>query len=122
MSPVSILLVGHCGPDAFMLRSTARSFVPEAKIEMINDMAKVLDKLDTANLILVNRVLDGQFDSDDGIGLIEQLAPKAKGKLMLVSNFEEAQARAVAVGAIPGFGKSNMRSDETRQRLIDALS
>jgi hypothetical protein len=105
-----------------MLRSAARSFVPGAEIEMIQDEASVHAKMGTADLILVNRVLDGQFESDDGIRLIEQLAPKAKGKFMLVSNFSDAQARAEAVGAVPGFGKTNMRSEETRQRLTDALT
>ncbi len=122
MSEVSILLVGHCGPDAFMLKSMARSFAPGAEIIMVNDEQALVDQLGAAKLMLVNRVLDGAFESEDGIGLIEQHAQRAAGKFMLVSNFDDAQERALAVGAVPGFGKTNMRSDETRERIESALA
>lgn len=117
----TILLVGHCGPDAYMLRSAVRSAVPEADIHMIEDEAQLASRLGSADLVLVNRVLDGSFDSDDGVGLIAALAPRASARFMLISNFPDAQARAEAAGAVPGFGKADMRSDETRRRIASAV-
>ncbi len=122
MSEKTILLVGHCGPDAFMLRSAIRSLAPDAEVVMVEDESTLKDRLDSADLALVNRVLDGQFESDDGIGLIASLAPQGGAKLMLVSNFAEAQERAEAAGVLPGFGKSDMRSEETRRRIEAALA
>jgi hypothetical protein len=122
LSEKTILLVGHCGPDAFMLRSAIRSLAPEAEVVMVDDAASLKSRLDSADLALVNRVLDGRFESDDGIGLIASLAPESSAKFMLVSNFAEAQERAEAAGALPGFGKSDMRSEETRRRIEAALT
>ena len=89
---------------------------------MVDDAAALKRRLDSADLALVNRVLDGRFESDDGIGLIASLAPESSVRFMLVSNFAEAQERAEAVGAVPGFGKSDMRSEETRRRIEAALT
>ena len=121
MSEKTVLLVGHCGPDAFMLKSAMRSHVPGAKVKMVTDDATLSKLIGDASLVLVNRVLDGRFPSDDGIGLIEILAPIAPGKVMLISNFADAQARAEAVGAVPGFGKTDMRSDTTRERIASVI-
>ncbi len=105
-----------------MLRSAIRSLVPDAEVVMVDDEASLKDQLASADLALVNRVLDGRFESDDGIGLIASLSPQAGAKLMLVSNFADAQSRAEAAGALPGFGKSDMRSEETRRRIEAALA
>lgn len=122
MTTGTVLLVGHCGPDAYMLRSAVRSALPNAEIVMVDDEATLAAKLDSANLLLVNRVLDGRFESDDGIGLIASLSPDRPARFMLVSNFADAQARAEAAGAVPGFGKSQIRSEETTRRLRAALA
>ncbi len=41
---------------------------------------------------------------------------------MLISNFQDAQQEAVAAGAFPGFGKSQLYDDSTSERLRDALA
>lgn len=122
MSTATVLLVGHCGPDAYMLRSAVRSALPDAQINMVDDDAALAAALDPADLVLVNRVLDGRFASTDGIGLIEALSANKSARFMLVSNFADAQARAEAVGALPGFGKADARSDETVRRIKAALA
>lgn len=122
MSEKTILLVGHCVPDEFMLRSAIRSIVPGANVVKVKNEGALQEHLASADLALVNRVLDGRFESDDGIGLIASLAPESSAKFMLVSNFADAQARAEAAGAVPGFGKSDMRSEETRRRVEAALA
>ena len=121
MSEKTILLVGHCVPDAFMLRSAVRSLVPGAEIVKIRDQSTLGEYLGSADLALVNRVLDGRFASDDGVELIASLSPQTQTRFMLVSNFSDAQARAEQAGAMPGFGKSDMRSEETQRRIEAAL-
>jgi len=67
-------------------------------------------------------VLDGSFVAEGGIELIEQLAKyDATPKLMLISNFEESQQQAVAVGALQGFGKSELGRDATEDKLRKAI-
>ena len=41
---------------------------------------------------------------------------------MLVSDFAEAQAEAVGLGALPGFGKSDLRSGGPVAALETAMS
>jgi hypothetical protein len=40
---------------------------------------------------------------------------------MLVSDLESAQASALAEGAVPGFGKSAIRSAHARDRIRQAF-
>ena len=42
-------------------------------------------------------------------------------KVMLVSNYEDAQEAAVSAGALPGFGKREIGTDKVRDLLRDAL-
>ena len=41
---------------------------------------------------------------------------------MIVSNFEDAQKTAVEAGAVQGFGKAALDSDETKELLAKYLS
>jgi len=117
-----IALVGHCGPDAFALRSAAGSLVPGAEVSMVTDEAGLRAALESADLLLINRVLDGAFGTDSGVELIRILAASEVGPaLMLVSNYAEALAEAEAAGAMPGFGKREMYAEETGRKLRDAL-
>jgi len=115
----TVALVGHCGPDVFALRSALRSALPGAEIVTVRDET-TLGRAE-ADLLLVNRVLDGRFDDESGLKLIERLAGGGPA-LMLVSNFPEAQAAAADAGASPGFGKKELYSDATRDRLRAALA
>lgn len=59
------------------------------------------------DLVLVNRILDA--DGDEGIELVRRLRAGVDGPpVMLVSNLADAQAAAVAAGAVPGFGKAQL--------------
>jgi hypothetical protein len=114
-----VVLVGHCGPDAYALRSAVRTAVPEAEFVAANDDEQLVKASDGADLLLVNRVLDGDFPAG-GIELIGRLAA-AGAKVMLISNYEDAQAEAERAGALPGFGKTSMYSEEAKERLRSAL-
>ncbi len=119
-----VLLVGHCGPDAYMLRSKMRQLFPAATVELVNDDQTLNQQADGQTLLLVNRVLDGAFAVGDGVSLIRQQRAAHNGDgaaAMLVSNFPEAQAQAVAAGALPGFGKAELGTAVTEQRLREAM-
>jgi len=121
---VDVMLVGHCGPDAIMLKTVVQRALPEASVELVNDQESLDAALAGDVVLLVNRELDGAFHvGTGGIDLIRQLAQSdSPPPMLLVSNFEEAQSEARAAGAMPGFGKSDLYHDDTTQRLKDAVS
>ena len=74
------------------------------------------------DLVMINRILD--VDGASGLDLIAQLknnADTATAPTMLVSNFADAQEAAVALGALPGFGKSALTAPETHELLAPLL-
>ena len=115
-----IALVGHCGPDMFMLRSAIGRHVPDAEIVTLDRMEDVESSVGSVDLYLVNRVLDGSFRNRSGIDLIAAMG--AESTTMLVSNFADAQRDAEAAGARPGFGKSELYDAIVGDRLRAALS
>lgn len=119
---VRVALVGHCGPDQWALRSAVSSALPGAEFVSINDEGSLRSGLHEFDLALVNRVLDGRFEGDSGIGLIGRFSgqPTTRPAMLLISNFPDAQREAEAAGASPGFGKSNANTDTARQRLRQA--
>ncbi len=78
-----IVLVGHCGPDMFLLKTAVGRLVPGLEIETVNDRAQ-LDDLDGGAVLLVNRVLDGRFGNDSGVELIRDLAAGDDPPVMLL--------------------------------------
>ena len=116
-----VVLVGHCMPDTYMLKSTLPGLVGGVPIQAVNDAASIA-KAGPESLLLVNRALDGEFGTDNGIELIRTLAQRSpRPRLMLISNYAEAQQQAVSAGALPGFGKSELGKAQTRQRLQAAV-
>jgi len=116
-----VLSIGQCGYDDSRL---ARVLQVEADAHMDRAYTveeakkKMMDK--KYDLVLVNRVIDG--DGASGVDFIAEMK-KAEGSpcFMLVSDYPDAQAAAVANGAFAGFGKSAFGSPEVGQRLRQAL-
>jgi two-component system chemotaxis response regulator CheY len=122
--PARIALVGHCGPDSYALRSAMGSAVPGSEVVFASDEEALAAELARADLLLVNRTLDGEFRAGSGLELIRLLRttyPQARVRIMLVSNYPDAQAEAEAAGALPGFGKREMYAAGTRARVRAAL-
>lgn len=110
--------VGHCVPDAAMLRGAVRRVHPNASFVEVADDAGLGALRGTGAVRLVNRALDGDFSAEDGLELIRrELEADPSGLFLLVSNFPEAQAAAVALGARRGFGKSQLHAPETTEAL-----
>jgi len=122
-NPPRVLLVGHCGPDTYMLENTIRRAISDAEIVSVTQQ-RDLDR-QAADLLVINRALDGSFETSSGVELIRQIAaqrPAERPAMVLVSNYADAQAEAEAAGAMPGFGKQNLYDDETIRRLQSALA
>ena len=121
--PKKIALVGHCGPDSSYLRiavSRAERDVQVLSVDDDSDLKRALDE--GVNLLLLNRQLDYGFDEREGVDLIRKLRAKYPAvKTMLVSNYSDAQAAAVAEGALPGFGKREIGTPRVAELLRDAL-
>ena len=120
-----VVLVGHCGADSSYLR-IAVSSAGVAGVSVVSaDDQEALDAAFADNnveLVLINRVLDWGFEDQEGVSLIAHLRQThPQVKTMLVSNYPESQAAAVAAGALPGFGKREIGSPKVKELLRGAL-
>ncbi len=113
-----VALVGHCGPDSFLLVNAVRSAVPGAEVIKNTEEKGLWDS--GAELLLVNRVLDGFYEDDRGLRIVEEAAAKGV-PAMIISNYQDAQDAAEAAGGRPGFGKTEVRSDKARHAIRSAL-
>jgi CheY-like chemotaxis protein len=118
-----VLDVGNCNPDHAAIRRLLETAFG-AEVVRAHEAAEALQLLRSQafDLVLVNRKLD--VDDSDGLPIIESI--KADPKLrtipcMLITNYPELQATAVAAGAVAGFGKRELSSTETRAKLAAVL-
>ncbi len=117
------VLVGHCSPDAGMLRSAVRRVVPGAAFVGVNSAAALAEHRHAGAIWLVNRVLDGSFGSDDGLAIVARGAALPDGPvILLISNFDEAQQAAMAAGAFRGFGKQALYTERTAEAIRAAVA
>jgi CheY-like chemotaxis protein len=105
--PKRVLSVGQCFADHSGITRVLRGPFG-AEVIAVDSARQALEQLgrESFALVLVNRVFDA--DGSSGLDLIRAL--KADERLravpvMLVSNYDDAQAEAVRAGAMPGFGK-----------------
>lgn len=123
--PIRVGLVGHCRPDSSALRSAVGRALPRVEFATVNDGRELEAVAGRAGLLLVNRALDGEFTDRDGVEMIRRLALTRNGPmpaLMLISNYSEAQADAIAAGAAPGFGKKELNTPRAAERLRAAVA
>src|ERR1700730_7871740 len=117
--PKKIVLVGHCGPDSSYLRITASRAEKGARVVSADDnqeLERVLDE--GVDLLLLNRVLGYGFEETEGVEVIRKLRSKyPELKMMVVSNYPDAQAEAVSAGALRGFGKRDLGSPAVAERI-----
>ncbi len=119
----TILDVGSCRPDHAAIRGMLERHF-DATVTQAHTRADCLDSLRDGAfaLVLVNRELDR--DSCDGLTLIRAIKENsdlADTAVMLISNYPEYQAQAVKAGALPGFGKRDLQSKQTLERLRGVL-
>ena len=111
--------MGQCGYDHSQLTSMLSEFKCEiTRAKTRNEALHYLEK-ETFDLILVNRIID--YDGSSGLELVKSIIKNQQGEVMLVSDIEDAQREAVAAGALPGFGKSQLRAPGTREKIEKAF-
>jgi ActR/RegA family two-component response regulator len=118
-----VALIGHCGPDSSYLRLAVMQASKGVKVVGADDREELARAIDEGvDLLLFNRELGYGFDEEMGVDAIKRLrAEHPELKMMLVTNYAEVQAAAVAAGALPGFGKRELGSPKVVQLLKDAL-
>jgi two-component system chemotaxis response regulator CheY len=119
-----VLDVGQCGPDHATIRSylTANFDCDVVQTHGLSDTLNAL-KAGEFHLVLVNRKLDADYS--DGIEILRAIkadAATASIPVMLVTNYPEHQAAAIAAGAMRGFGKLEFDRPETHGRLAAVLA
>lgn len=120
----TVLDVGNCQPDHSAIRRmlTKHFDVRVLQCDAWPDTLQMLQS-ESIDLILVNRKLD--TDYSDGIDVLKSIKSDTRFAaipVMLITNYSEVQQEAVSLGAIPGFGKLSLSSQETLERLSDVLA
>lgn len=118
-----LLDVGNCDPDHGVIRGLLQSHF-DVTIDRVMFVSEALAALSRQkyDLVLVNRLIFA--DDSPGSALIEQMKANpalAATPIMLISNFADAQAAAVAAGAVPGFGKAKAAAPATVDLLAKYL-
>jgi DNA-binding NarL/FixJ family response regulator len=118
----SVVLVGHCGIDGPRLQREISASIPGVEVTRVNSVADLQRSCQqNADLMLVNREPVG-FD-EDGLDIVRQVLESCpQTKVMLVSDYDDAQEAAVRAGAMRGFGKSLMGTPEIGEAVRQALS
>jgi DNA-binding NarL/FixJ family response regulator len=119
----TVLSVGNCSMDHGAI---ARMLAGYFDVEVLRS-ARLDDTLTAlrsthVDLVLVNRILDA--DGTEGMEVIREIKASLDQSgvpVMLVSNYPEHQATAIAAGGEPGFGKSELGDPQTREKLARFL-
>lgn len=123
MPSKTVLSIGQCRPDNAAITHflTSNFDVDVLSTDLADDSVTALQE-HSVDLILINRKLDADYS--DGMEIMKLIKSNPETEpipVMLVSNFPESQEQAVQAGAIYGFGKAELSSPETVERVRDAL-
>jgi len=113
-----VLEIGNCSADHAAIRSVLeRGFgATVLRAHGEHDALAVL-RAQPVDLVLVNRLLDRGGEGMSVIARIKSEPELAKIHVMLISDYAEYQRAAIAAGAEDGFGKSELRTAQTREKL-----
>jgi len=114
-----VLSVGNCSSDHAMLVRTIRKHF-DAEVARASGQQDALQTLHGGrfDLVLVNRKLMG--DGSQGIELVRRIKSDpqmASTPVMLLSDYPLYQETAIAEGAEPGLGKSQLADPAALERL-----
>ena len=112
MNAPRILSVGQCGFDHGVIsRHLQKHFSATTVRANTHDDALADLHANGVDLVLVNRITDD--DGSEGLDLIRSMKADptiADLPVMLVSDHTSAQNEAMTLGALKGFGKSDLQS------------
>lgn len=122
--PKTVLSVGQCRPDNAAIGHFLKSnFDVQVLTSDLPADTQATINSQQIDLVLINRKLDADYS--DGMDILKSLKADESTSaipVMLVSNFAEWQEKAVAAGAVYGFGKAELTSAETIERVQSALN
>jgi CheY-like chemotaxis protein len=118
-----VLDVGNCNMDHSSISQLLKTNF-QAEIVRAHTLSEAVGALhqQVFDLVLVNRQLDR--DGSPGLAVIEQIKRDPETStlpVMMITNFAEHQQKAIASGAEPGFGKKDLHSAETHEKLAKFL-
>lgn len=119
----TVLEVGNCSFDHNAISKLIESHFA-ANVLRAHNSKDCLEYLESSpiDLILVNRLMDRDGSSGlDLIRTIKEHAELASIPVMMITNFMEHQQAAIRVGAELGFGKSELHSPATLEKLQQFL-
>ena len=123
MTTRRVLDVGQCALDHTAIsRLLNEHFDVEVHRADVADEVFELMRDQRFDLVLINRRLDA--DDSDGTAIIRRMKNNqaaANTPVMLVSNYPDAQAAAVELGAETGFGKAGLHQPAIVDRLAGIL-
>jgi hypothetical protein len=104
------------------LKINVAKAMPAATVVAVHDQTELDAELaggkSDSVLLLVNRVLEPGFATESGLELLAELHRGFPGvRMVLVSNYADAQEKAVATGARAGFGKKDLGTPKMRSLL-----
>jgi CheY-like chemotaxis protein len=119
-----VLSVGQCWADHGSIAKTLKKEFG-SDVDQAESAEAALDRLRKGvySLLLVNRVFDA--DGGSGVDLIKRVKSDPQLQtvpVMLISNYDDAQAEAVAAGAAVGFGKAALGRPQMVERLKPFLA
>ncbi|HEV7299292.1 MAG TPA: hypothetical protein VGN72_08005 [Tepidisphaeraceae bacterium] len=116
-----VVLVGHCNFDGPRLQREIETKVAPCKVLRVNDVPSLTEACENGvDLLLINREPVG-FD-EAGLDLVKDLHSRyPQQKIMLVSDYADAQQQAIGCGALPGFGKADMGSPKLIETVKGAI-
>jgi two-component system chemotaxis response regulator CheY len=119
-----VLSVGQCSVDHAAICRLIEGRWPATVVPAASpEEALAALRAGPFDLVLVNRKLDADYS--DGVEVIRRIKedPAVAGvPVMLLTNYAEHQATAVAAGAEPGFGKLEYDEPATRDKLARFLA
>lgn len=118
-----VLSVGQCSFDGPAIASRLKEAFGASVIEADSaDDARDDVESQQYDLILINRILDAT--GEDGVALLRELknGSAAHTPIMLVSNYDDAQQRAVQAGGVEGFGKNDLGESGMVAAVREALA
>lgn len=116
-----VLSIGQCSFDNHSISSLFKQIGYTVVTASNKHQAISLIQANDLSLILINRIFDATGES--GLDFIkEELQGKSIIPYMLVSNYPDAQSKAVELGAQEGFGKSIVTSPRAVDIVKKAIS
>lgn len=120
-----VLDVGNCGPDHQSIHRMLSANFASVELVQAHHLADSLALLRESafDLVLINRKLDQDYS--DGIEILKEIKGDpdlATVPVMLITNYEEHQAAAMEIGALRGFGKLELETTETKEKLSEVLA